>query len=61
MKLKAREEQIVRIVLTNIKVDDKALLEEKLADSGLSKAIIVRQIFKKFVERTEDAIDFLFK
>lgn len=51
----------MRIILKNVLVEDKAVLDDLLQKRSLNKAIIVRQIFKKFVENTDETIDFLFK
>ena len=51
----------MRIIINNVLVDDKKALDDLLQRTSLNKTTIVRQIFKKFVENTEDTIDFLFK
>lgn len=51
----------MRIILNNVLVEDKKALDDLLKRTSLNKAIIARQIFKKFLENTEDTIDFLFK
>lgn len=51
----------MRVVLTNILVDDVNKLNSMLDKRSLTKAQIARQIFKKFMENTDETIDFLFK
>jgi hypothetical protein len=56
-----QEEVKMRVVLTNILVDDVNKLNSMLDKRSLTKAQIARQIFKKFMENTDETIDFLFK
>jgi hypothetical protein len=56
-----QEEGKMRVVLTNILVDDVNKLNSMLDKRSLTKAQIARQIFKKFMENTDETIDFLFK
>lgn len=51
----------MRIVVNNIDVSDYNKLDQKLKETSLSKTLITKQMFKKFIEKTDEAIDFLFK
>lgn len=50
-----------RIVLNLTNLENKKVLDEKLQSRSLTKAGIVRQLFKKFSECTDETIDFLYK